>query len=330
MKVTMKQIADKVGVSTVAVHRAITGKPGLSDSMNKKILSAAEELGYVYNTKRLIKSREFLFLTKRIYFLRENEEFYSSIYYNLKNLCDNSGAKLTLHFFESEEEKSLLENLILSKNKISGVFVAGQFTIKDLIKLSKLPLPIVIIDFYSPIVPLNYIYLSSYEDAYRLTYYAISHGHKRIGYISAAKTDLSLTDRFYGIRKALADFQLPYKKEWFLKEKDEASNILSTPLPAELPSVFICHCDLTAKNLITTLQWQKIRVPQDISVLSFDNNKVALECTPQITSLGVNKSDFANSAISLMQEKLKTPGEPKKILLQARLFERESFMPFKK
>ncbi|MBQ9482087.1 MAG: substrate-binding domain-containing protein, partial [Clostridia bacterium] len=230
---------------------------------------------------------------------------------------------------ESEEEQALLENLIKSKaNKISGVFVAGQFPIKDLIRLSKLSVPVVVIDFYSPVVPLNYIYLPTYEDAYKLTYYAISHGHKRIGYIGAAKTHLSLTDRFYGIRKALSDFQIPYKQEWFLKEKDEASNILSTPLPAELPSVFICHCDLTAKNLIINLQLQGIRVPQDVSVLSFDNTTTSLNCTPQITSLGIDKIDFAVSAISLMQENLKTHGGPKSIVLNAKLYERESFAPF--
>ena len=325
MKITMKQIAQQLNISTVAVHRALTNEPGLSEELRRQILKTAESLGYCYNNRRLLRSRSFLFLTKRFYFLDENEKFYSSIYRNLERLCLENDAKLLLHLFENNEEKKMIEQMVYDNKKISGIFVSGQFPFEDMQHLAKLPLPVVVIDYYCPVIPLNYVYLPSYNDAYRLTYYAISHGHRELGYIGHLKENATLTDRFFGFRKALMDFKLPFKHEWVITEKVEDKAFFSTALPQKLPTVFLCHCDLTAKKLINALQLQKIRVPRDVSILSFDNNETALETDPTLTSMGIEKLDFARQALLLMQKKLKNPNFCESIRLESKIFERDSF-----
>ena len=327
----MQQIADKLGISKVSVHRAIKGIKGNSGTLDALILKTAKEIGYVYNLSRLFKGRNFLFLAKRLYFLNDREMFYTQIFKELEGQCKERGANLILQFYETSEDKNAVRNIVSADQKLAGIFVTGQFPGDDMISFTRFPLPIVVIDFFSPIYNLSYVYLPSYFDSYRLVHYAYSKGHRNIGYVGHITEATNLYDRFAGFRRAVAELHLPYVRDWMHTNKSDNNEIFSEPLSEKLPTVYICYCDLMARKLIHALKFKKLRVPDDISILSFDNTEIYDNSItyPHITSLGLDKMEFASASLSLMQEQLENPEIKKSVELTSRIFERDTVKDIK-
>ena len=325
-KINMQQIADALGISKMSVYRAINGLKGNSVKLNAKILETARRMGYRHNISRLFKGRSFLFIAKRLYFLNDRELFYTQIFKELNELCKVRGANLILQFNERHEDKISIGNIVQSDKKLAGIFVAGQFPAEDMEIFARFPVPVVVIDFFSPIHNLNYVYLPSYLDAYRLVHYAYKKGHRNIGYIGHVTDATNLFDRFYGYRRALMELKLPYIREWIYTVKFDNKEIFNEALPEKLPSLFICHCDLTARKLIKALEFKKIKVPDDISILSFDNSEIydTNMPFPHITSLGLDKMEYADASLTLMQEQLADPEIKKAVQLTSHIFERDS------
>lgn len=320
----MQTIADRLGISKVTVHKTFSGQVGASYELSESIFRMADELGYIYKKHNYLNSKKFIFLAKRVFFLNDQEIFYSKIYQRMEEECANFNAKLILQFYEMEQDITAVHNLIYNDKSIAGIFTAGNFLHEYLVELEKLPLPIIMIDFFSPIFNFNYVYLYSYYDAYRLTHYAIKMGHRNIGYIGHTKGFSSLTDRYFGYRKALLEYRLPFIKEWHINENIDQKTEFSIELPKKLPTAFICHCDYTAKKLINALKLLKINVPEDLSILSFDDTDIADHTVPALTSMGIEKKQFARAAVRLMQHKLKEPNYSESIRLTPIIHERAS------
>lgn len=323
-KITMQDIADIFDVSKVTVHKALTGGEGISRKLCSEIKTKAESMGYIYKKNRYIKKHNFIYLAKRLFFLYEEEQFYSKIYKYLEEECRNNGAELTLEFYETNEDKKKLTEVIYSNKNLYGIFVAGQLPYKDMEELQKLPLPVIFIDYYSPVFNFNYIYLNNYHNTYHLIDYLVKKGHKEIGFIGHINYVSALTDRYFGYRKAILDYNLPYNKEWHINENIDKRVQFDIDLPKKLPSAFICHCDLTAKKLYLKLNLLGLKIPDDISVISFDNTQICYELNPNLTSMGIDLRFFAKNAIEIMQNKLNDNSYDKNIELKADIIERQS------
>lgn len=327
-KVTMQTIADSLGISKVSVHKALVGQYDISSDLKKKVLEEAEKLGYVYKKDRMIKNHKFLFLTSRKYINSDTEQFYSIIFSTLKNDCKFNKSSLELCYFDSKDDFEILKRKIFEENKITGVFTAGLFEDYIYKLLVTLPLPVVVIDYYAPQFKLNYVYLNSFNDAFNLTLYAVEHGHKKIGYIGPIQND-TLVDRYLGYRKCLFHFGLTHHKNWIISEwiGNGESPFFDFKLDCfdDMPTCFICHCDLSARRLIKKLEERGLKVPEDVSILSFDNTEISCSITPQITSMGIDLKKFADTALQLMRKILSNPNETHSIKLYSQIHVRESF-----
>ena len=94
-------------------------------------------------------------------------------------------------------------------------------------------------------------------------------------------------------------------------------------LPEEMPTAFVCHCDMAAYYLLATLKQHGLECPRDVSVISFDNTRLAETCCPPLTSLDIDTRAFARNAVEvLMRRGQCEPGS--RIFLPATLVERMS------
>ncbi|MDD4077823.1 MAG: substrate-binding domain-containing protein, partial [Bacilli bacterium] len=95
-------------------------------------------------------------------------------------------------------------------------------------------------------------------------------------------------------------------------------------LPGELPTAFICHCDAAAQRLYTILALKGLKVPDDISIISFDNTPLCDNLMPKLTSAGPQKDYYAKKAFNLMIECLNNKNKVFQKQIQTDLVERES------
>ena len=323
-KITLEKIALDMGVSKVAVFKALNNKKGVSETLRKKIKDYAYSIGYVgksYNTD--VNNKKFLFFINQDFFLTPSEQFYSTISYFLSAECTNTNSFLQIAFLEKENTVEKMKEVI-NTFMPNGLFVAGQ-TKKEVLKfLNSCQLPIVYIDYFSPFYNLHYVCVDNYILSYTLTKYLIGKGHKKIGFVGDISITSSIADRYFGYKKALNEERLYAKEEWHVNDNLEKTENLLGVLPEDMPTAFVCHCDAAAQKLYTVLAIKGFKVPDDVSVVSFDDTPLCDSLFPSLTSAGPKKDVFAKKAFATMIDALTSKNKNSIVTIKTILTERNS------
>ncbi|MCK7484296.1 MAG: substrate-binding domain-containing protein [Bacillus subtilis] len=192
--------------------------------------------------------------------------------------------------------------------------------------VEKLTIPTVFIDYYSPLYNGNYVYVDNYHLSYLVTKYLTQRGHRRIGFVGDITHTASVADRFYGYLRALQDERIGFQLRWHINENlEKKTDPLSiTEATDELPTAFICHCDAAAQRLYTALAVRGLKVPDHVSVISFDNTDLCDSLMPKLTSAGPFKDYYARKAFQTMNDCLNAKNKTLQVLVRTVLTERGS------
>lgn len=295
-KTTMQDIADHLGISKVSVSKAMNMQKGVSEELRKKIFLVAEELGYA----RVLNEGHcsFAFVVTKKFFL-DTDGFYSEMYYYFDKYCLAEGHKVTMFIVNSTDEKEAKLPQQLVREPFDGIAVAGEIRATFLQKLGALGKPIVLMDFSSDLLSCSSILTDNYHWGYKATQYLIEKGHKKIGFVGDVGVTASITDRYFGYRRALLLHDLPYNKAWKLVNNNSDNGLYYTniDLPEDMPTAFVCHCDMAAHFLINAFEMHGLHCPEDVSAISFDNTKLANTNRPPLTSINIDIRTFARQAI---------------------------------
>ena len=296
-KVTMEKIAKTLNISKVSVHKALNDLPGVSGKLKETILNTAENLGYVYKPRTDKPQKIFCYLIPQKYFFF-NENFYTKIFYHLDVKCKNHNDKIDLLLLNDDAVINPADF-----EKYDGIFIAGEIGHENFQKFIGIhkTRPVVCIDYFSYKYPFHYIFIESYLTSYHLVETLIKMGHRKIGFVGNIDYASTVADRYFGYVKALQKNNITPNKNWHINENiEKVSDLNDIPLPDELPSVFFCYCDLAAKKLQHKLSSIGVKIPEDVSLIGFDDTDVCTETVPALSSAGVAKNNIAKEAFSVM------------------------------
>jgi len=315
----MKDIAQKLNISVVSVSKAINNQDGVSDELRERVLDEAYRLGYISQRREPAERiQKFAYITSKR-FMTEGELFFTQIFYYLSELCNEGGYTLSLFAVGKEEEGKLMISPSINSANVDGVFLGGELSEQYVHSLRNLDLPMVCIDFYKSEIESDCIIVDNFYAGYRTTTYLLNNGHTRVGYVGHPIVDASLLDRFFGYRKALFQRGCEYREDWHLTFSED------TVLPSELPTAFVCDNDATAIPFMKLLIEKGYGVPQDVSIVSFDNLETSKNQRPSLTTVDINRALFAEKALERMLERMANRKAPyQRVLLDARLVVRES------
>lgn len=307
--VRMSDIAQQLGVSTVTVSKALAGQKGVSEEMRERIKALAEELGYKApasargDTKR---SYNIGVIMGEVY-TEKYATFYWEFYQKINTCAVQENCYVILEVLDSVREKELEEPKIVQENKIDGLIILGCIQTKYLQMLKKkCRVPVVYMDFYDKQLQEDCVISNSFYGAYHMTNYLFRMGHKEIGYVGTVLSTESIMDRYLGYLKSLMEHGVQLREDWVLNDRGE-SNIYcydTIPLPRELPTAFVCNSDLTASKMVKTLQEAGYRVPEDISLVGYDDWLYPGLCDVGITTYSVNMTKMAEMGIDLLVRRI--------------------------
>lgn len=306
---TIKDIADKAGVSTATVSNVIKGKKGkVSEKTIEKIKKIIEELNYVPSMGARI--------------LSEKRSKIIGVICNFMNVTDNSlkdpfTAEL-LGVIESEIRKNKYYMMLYASNKpeeikklistwsVDGLIFAGinEKTYNSLIKISKKP--IVVIDGYYKNKDFYNVGTNDEEGGYIITKYLLDKGHKNI--IFADETNKKGTiiktvdgERLKGFKRALKEMGIEYTTEnhiyidTFNKQKSVDKILKHKNITA-----VVCASDNIAFEVINCLKNRNIKIPEDISVTGFDNVYLSNLSSPTLTTINQNINEKGCKAVNML------------------------------
>lgn len=305
--ITMKDIALLLDVSTVTVSKALSDKDGVSKELKDRIRKTADEMGYRYNTAaRMIKDgisyNIGIIVSER--FIHEGA-FYSKMYQSaIKKLSDVSYYGLLEIITDENEENCVVPNII-QNNKVDGVIILGQMGYKYVKMIEKYDLPFIFLDFYNEDYTVDSIIGDSIYGTYVLTNYLIEKGHRKIGFVGSVLQTSSILDRYVGYYKAIIQNQLTFEKECVIEDRDKKGNFIKFVLPERMPTAFVCNCDEVGYWFVKRLKKEGYRVPEDISVVGFDNYIYATLTSPQLTTFESNIDNMAENAVEAIIKKVR-------------------------
>lgn len=310
--VKLADIAERVGVSTVTVSKALSGQKGVSEEVREKIRSIAEDLGYQQPSavRKSQNHKNFnigILISER--FLVKYESFYWQMYQAVATRATAEECFTMLEVIGKAEEESSRMPKLVQERKVDGIIVIGKMMDAYLQHLNtEAGIPVIYLDYYNGREASDSVISNSYYGTYELTYYLYRMGHRKIAYVGTLLAMESITDRYFGYQKALLELGLEQKKGWVLDDRHietgEIDTVNMLQIPKDMPTAFVCNCDLTASFLIKKLKDNGYRVPEDISVVGFDNYLYPGLSDIQITTYEVDLKEMAKKAVYNMISKI--------------------------
>lgn len=304
--VTMKDIAEAMQVSVVTVSKALAGKRGVSEQMRGKIIQKSQEMGYLYAGRPLERAERSgnigVLVADRFF---TDNSFYSSMYRALVLACGAAGFSVLLEIVTPQNEADGVLPNFLSSNKGDGVIFMGEIHPDYIRAVSKTGVPHMLLDFYDDANPDDSVVSDGVFGAYQLTSYLVETGHRKIGFVGSLLATSSILDRYLGYYKALLRHELALQEEWVLPDRGEDGRFIAINLPRNMPEAFVCNCDETAYLLIETLKEHGYRVPEDVSVVGFDDFRFATLSNPALTTFHVDVEAMGRAAVSQLLRKIR-------------------------
>lgn len=309
-KPSMRDIARAVGTSAVTVSKALAGKSGMSDHLRQKILQAAEDMGYVYGGEG-IPGKPHLdigILVPERYFAADS--FYSEMYRQLVMQLTEKGHFGLLEILSPEGEEGLtLPNLVHS-GRADGMIILGEPT-KDYYRmLTRSGVPTVFLDFYDERGNADAVVGDNTYGTYRLTNHLIHEGHTRIGFVGNRLATASIMDRYLGYYRAMLTNELEIREDWILPDRGITGGLRMPELPEEMPTAFVCNCDLTARMMVEKLRGAGYRVPEDVSVTGFDDYPPGNETDIGLSTFRIDMEGMVRLAVKTVTERCAGSDKP--------------------
>ncbi len=324
----MKDIADKLGVSSVTVSKALNDKEGVSDSLKLKIKKVASEMGYRFNSaaksiKDGLSYNIGVMIPQRFTGLRES--FYLQVYQQIAIQLDHYGYFGILNILSSEDEEQLNFPRVYSENKVDGIIILGQVSKKYIETVQNMELPKLFLDFYDEHAAIDSIVTDNFYGAYEITNYLIRCGHREIAYVGNVYSTSSIQDRFLGYYKSLLEHGLKFNERYLINDRDEHGTYIDIELPEQMPTAFVCNCDQVAYLLGERLTSMGYRIPDDCSIVGFDNDVYATLANPPLTTVEVDIEQMARSAVKAIMDKVSNPHRRiGRMLVQGKIIYRDS------
>lgn len=330
-KVTMQDIADRLNISKNSVSQALTGKPGVSEETRLMVQRAADELGYSYSNNRssqksddkkginiaLIAS-DFAFSLK---------SFFGEIYLSVEKEVRARGWNLLIESIDKDSKDQLILPSLLSNHQIDGILILSHISTDYISKIIDTGIPTVLIDHHSPYLQADAILTNNRFGAYKAVEHLIQLGHQDIAFVGDIEVSPSYQERLEGYMLALKKQGIePNQALLFTdaEENQEEINGFVDRLPS-MPTAWFCVNDGHGFLVQSVLQQKGYKIPEDISICSFDNGQLSQIATPKITTVNIDLNYYGKKAVEQLSWRINHKDEPiHEILLPTTLIVRES------
>ncbi len=304
--VKMKDIAAAVGVSVVSVSNALAGRKGVSDDVRLRVEKAAKELGYDFKKNDRYSQGTVIGVLAPEKYITVGQSFYWALYQRVAYEAAKSHSITMLEILTfSMEEKEELPKLLREKI-IGGLIIIGWMSDSYVRKiLAAADVPTVLMDFQIKGIRCDAVMSSNYVGMYKMTRYLLEKGHRDIAFVGSVKANDNILDRYYGYRKALMEAGIRERKEWILEDRDLEKGLAVVEVPEYMPTAFACNSDWAAGLLFDELSKRGYRVPQDISIVGYDNYLYGNSFAEQLTTYNVDMKQMAYQAVKLLKGKIR-------------------------
>ena len=334
-RVTMKDVAKAAGVTTAAVSYAISGKRPISDETRKRVEAAIKELGYTPNmAARTLSSagRSSKLIgvvvpqTEGGGRLMCQNQFYAEILGSIELCARQAGYHVLISATDANDGYLTLA----AERNLDGIIVIGMYPDEFYQQMKRSRIPIVLIDSYCNDHYYHNVRIDDAYGSYLATKYVLERGHRDIAFFCGRIKDNGvMKKRLAGYRDALGEYSVEFRDalvfEGDIDYKDgieSANRLMDTQVNA---TAVVAAADILAIGAAKAFYERGVRVPDDISLMGFDDLEISQYLTPGLTTVRQQISLKGEKAVELLIRSINEPELTKQeLILPVSLVERES------
>ncbi|MEM6784391.1 MAG: LacI family DNA-binding transcriptional regulator [Bacteroidota bacterium] len=304
---TIRDVAERAGVSISTVSRVLNDTARVTHTKRKRVLEAAEFLGYAPNpAARTLLSKQTSSLGVLLPFV--SGEFFSELLHSLDTAAQDAGYFLLISTSHRHRDEFRAARMMLEKRVDGLIVMAPELRPREAQVLASASEPVVFINTDAEGLPFDTVNFDNRGGSYALTSHLLELGHCNIGIIRGPDGAKDADQRLTGFHLALAEAGITPRPEWILMGEYtlEAGYEVAKPLFAQPkhPTALLCANDYCAAGAIRAAHEAGLRVPDDLSVVGFDGLPSTLYTQPPLTTARVPINLVGHTAISLLLDRI--------------------------
>ncbi|BCK25797.1 TPA: substrate-binding domain-containing protein [Vibrio cholerae] len=309
---TMKDIARLAGVSTSTVSHVINKSRFVSDEIAERVNNAAQQLNYAPSAlARSLKMNR----TKTIGMLvtTSTNPFFGEVVKGVERSCYHQGYNLILCNTEGDNQRMKASINTLLQKRVDGLLLmCSTLEGERLDVFDRYPdIPIVVMDWGPILFASDKIQDNSLQGGYMAAKHLIECGHKEIGCITGPLIRHQAQMRYEGYKRALAEAGIAINPDWIVESDFECEGgyqaFEKLYQRGKLPSALFVSNDMMAMGVIQAANQRGLRVPDDLSLIGYDDVHIAKFMTPALTTIHQPKYRLGKAAVDTLLYRLENP-----------------------
>lgn len=335
MAVTARDVAKRAGVSPATVSLVFRGKPGVGKETRERVFACAKELGFEYEAPEQPRSTSTILLViyKRHGHVVGDTPFFEELVKGVSDATYKHGYhRLSVSYFYAGESKTEQLKAIRSVKCAGIILLATEALAGDVTQFEHLGVPLVLLDSWFPSKRLDSVVIDNTRAAFEAVHYLSRAGHTRIGYLHAGVSIRNFLERQAGFVSAIREFapesaaqpQIVRVGSSIESAYDDMCAYLDTN--PELCSAYFADNDIVAVGCMRALSEHGVRMPEDVSIIGFDDMPYCETVTPRLTTMLVPKPAMGELAVKRLVELIRkeTLGETIRTAVLPKIIERDS------
>lgn len=310
-EVTIYDIAEALQISPATVSRGLKDHPGLRKDTKKKILNAAQRMGYQHNSFASSLRRKNS-NTIGVIVPRLDSYFMSTVIAGIEKVANNSGYNLIISQSQESLKKEIASASTLFNSRVDGFLISLSSETKKLDHLDaifKKKIPLIFFDRVVEMPNCTSIVINNEKAGYDATQHLIEQGCKRIVHIAGSLNRNVYADRLKGYKKALSQHKISFDPKLVFNTNlsdAAASEVVKQLLEMKkLPDGIFAANDTSAVACIRELKQAKIKIPQEIAVVGFNNDPISRVIEPHLTTINYPGNEMGEVAATTLINSLK-------------------------
>ncbi len=326
MAISIKDIARIAGVSHSTVSRALRGSSLIPEGTAARIRAIASELGYSASAigRGLVQGR-----TEAIGVVVTSiaDPFNGEVVGGLEEYANQHGYSVILATSQAISEREISVVKSFQSRRVDGIIVASSRVGSQYSQLlADTQIPVVLLNNQHPDEFMHSVRIDDRKGTFDATNHLLKLGHKRVAYLGDQFGLNSETERRAGFRQAMEQAGLPIEPQFQMSADGRIDGAAAAfrSLRGNLPTAVVCYNDLTAVGVMEAAKGMGLAIPEDLSVVGFDDIQVAELLTPGLTTVRQPKWELGMRSMSLILRILRGEEAERSVVLTGELVVRGS------
>jgi LacI family transcriptional regulator len=334
MSIRIKDIAARADVSIATVSLVLNNKPGVADETRQRVIRIADEMNYLPRRPTSLLDRgtiRFLKIARHGHTVnRDHTVFISDYIEGIVRTAKRNSFKTEITTFETTPIEEIVRSVSEPSDLVGAIVLGTELSRDDVVAFADVTIPLVFLDTFLDYIPFDFVDMNNDDSVYKIVTHFIERGHTSIGMVSSPIQTRNFTLRKIAFWNVMRHLDLPIEDQ-HLYDVDSTFHGAYTDMKryiesnVSLPTALFCTNDIIAFGVLKALREARVRIPDDVSVIGFDDLPTAALLDPPLTSIAVSKLEIGSAAATRLFQRIEQPElPPTKIVVGGMLMERKS------